>query len=62
VPEKEVYTFDTSKEERPNVIQIVLENSTMMFDLDEEKEIAILNDYSQLFGHDSFVQTGFKIV
>lgn len=62
MPEEDVSNFDTTKEERLDVIQIVLKDSSLMFDLHEEKEIAILNKYHGLFGYDKFVQTGFQIV
>jgi len=59
---KDFQIVDTTKEARKDVIQIVLEETTLMYDLTEHKEIGIINNYRSLFSSKNFMQTGFKIV
>jgi len=53
---------DTTKEIRKDVIQIVLEGATLMYDLDEQKEIGFMPEYARLFTYRDFTLTGFQIL
>jgi len=59
---KDFQIVDTTKEARKDVIQIVLEETTLMYDLTEHKEIGIINNYRAFFSSKNFMQTGFKIL